>query len=54
LSGTNPCNRDRKGDAEGEGGYAILYLADLPLARSLVWNIPTLGILMNIAGLLMK
>jgi len=30
--------------------YAMLYLADLPLARSLVWNIPTIGILMNVAG----
>jgi uncharacterized MAPEG superfamily protein len=31
--------------------YAILYMADLPLARSLVWNIPTAGILMNVAAL---
>jgi uncharacterized MAPEG superfamily protein len=31
--------------------YAILYAADLSLARSLVWNIPTIGILMNIAAL---
>ena len=31
--------------------YAILYVADLPLARSLVWNIPTIGILMNVAAL---
>ena len=31
--------------------YAILYAADLPLARSLVWNIPTVGILMNVAAL---
>ena len=30
--------------------YAILYVADLPLARSLVWNIPTTGILMIVAG----
>jgi uncharacterized MAPEG superfamily protein len=29
--------------------YAILYTADLPLARSLVWNIPTIGILMKMA-----
>jgi uncharacterized MAPEG superfamily protein len=34
--------------------YAILYAADLPLARSLVWNIPTIGILMNIAALFLK
>ena len=34
--------------------YAILYMADLPLARSLVWNIPTIGILMIIAGLFLK
>jgi len=34
--------------------YAILYMADVPLARSLVWNIPTIGILMNVAGLLLK
>jgi uncharacterized MAPEG superfamily protein len=34
--------------------YAILYMTDLPLARSLVWNIPTIGILMNVAGLFLK
>jgi uncharacterized MAPEG superfamily protein len=34
--------------------YAILYAADLPLARSLVWNIPTMGILMNIVALFLK
>jgi len=34
--------------------YTILYAADLPLARSLVWNIPTLGILMNIAAPFLK
>ena len=34
--------------------YAILYMADLSFARSLVWNIPTIGILMNVAGLLLK
>jgi len=38
----------------GRIAYVILYLADLPLARSLVWNIPTIGILMNVAGLLVK
>jgi uncharacterized MAPEG superfamily protein len=27
--------------------YAILYTADLPLARSLVWNMPTIGILIE-------
>jgi uncharacterized MAPEG superfamily protein len=38
----------------GRIAYAILYLTDLPLARSLMWNIPTIGILMVIAGLSMK
>jgi uncharacterized MAPEG superfamily protein len=38
----------------GRIAYAILYTADLPLARSLVWNIPTIGILMNVAGLFLK
>ena len=30
--------------------YAILYAVDLPLARSLVWNIPTIGVLMVVAA----
>jgi uncharacterized MAPEG superfamily protein len=34
--------------------YAILYAADLPLARSLVWNVPTVGILMIVVGLFLK
>src|SRR5262245_41925423 len=34
--------------------YAILYMADWPLARSLVWNIPTIGILMNVAAPFLK
>src|SRR5215475_14543030 len=34
--------------------YAVLYAADLSLARSLVWNIPTIGILMNVAGPFLK
>jgi uncharacterized MAPEG superfamily protein len=34
--------------------YAIRYVADLPLARSLVWNIPTISILMSVAGLFLK
>jgi uncharacterized MAPEG superfamily protein len=34
--------------------YAILHSADLPLARSLVRNIPTIGILMNVVGLFAK
>jgi uncharacterized MAPEG superfamily protein len=38
----------------GRIAYAILYAADLPLARSLVWNVPTTGILMNVAGLFLK
>ena len=29
-------------------------MADLLLARSLVWNIPTIGILMNVAELFLK
>jgi uncharacterized MAPEG superfamily protein len=29
-------------------------MVDLPLARSLVWNIPTIGILMNVAGVFLK
>lgn len=32
--------------------YVVLYAVNLPLARSLVWNIPAIGILMNIAALL--
>jgi uncharacterized MAPEG superfamily protein len=38
----------------GRIAHAILYMADLPLARSIVWNIPTIGILMTIAGLFLK
>jgi uncharacterized MAPEG superfamily protein len=38
----------------GRIAYAILYVADFPLARSLVWNIPTTGILMTLAGLFLK
>jgi uncharacterized MAPEG superfamily protein len=34
--------------------YALLCAADLPLARSLVWNIPTIGILMNVAAAFLK
>jgi uncharacterized MAPEG superfamily protein len=34
--------------------YAVLYAANLPLARSLVWNVPTIGILMNVAGVVLK
>jgi uncharacterized MAPEG superfamily protein len=34
--------------------YGVLYTADLPSARSLVWNIPTIGILMNVVGLFAK
>jgi uncharacterized MAPEG superfamily protein len=34
--------------------YAIVHSADLPVARSLVWNIPTIGILMNVVGLFAK
>ena len=38
----------------GRIAYAILYTADLPLARSLVWNIPTIGILISVAALFLK
>ena len=38
----------------GRIGYGILYWINLPLARSLVWNVPTLGILMIAVGLLTK
>jgi uncharacterized MAPEG superfamily protein len=38
----------------GRVAYAILYAADLPLTRSLVWNIPTIGILMNVVALFLK
>ena len=34
--------------------YAILYVFDLPLARSLIWNIPTIGILMNVAAAFLR
>jgi len=30
--------------------YALVYAADFPLARSLLWNIPTLGIVMIVAA----
>jgi uncharacterized MAPEG superfamily protein len=38
----------------GRIAHAILYVADWPLARSLVWNIPTIGILMNVAAPFLK
>jgi uncharacterized MAPEG superfamily protein len=38
----------------GRIGYAMLYWANLSLARSLVWNVPTLGILMIVVGLMAK
>ena len=34
--------------------YAILYAADFPLARSLAWNVPTIGILVVVAGLFLR
>ena len=34
--------------------YVALYAANFPLARSLVWNIPTAGILMNVVALFLK
>lgn len=38
----------------GRVAYAMLYAAGLPLARSLVWNIPTIGTLMIVAALFLK
>jgi len=38
----------------GRIAYAVLYMAELPLARSLVWNIPTAGIGMNVAALFLR
>ena len=38
----------------GRIAYAILYLAGVPLVRSLVWNIPTIGILMIVTALFLK
>jgi uncharacterized MAPEG superfamily protein len=38
----------------GRVAYAVLYAADLPLARSLVWNIPTMGIVMNVGALFLR
>jgi uncharacterized MAPEG superfamily protein len=38
----------------GRIAYAALYAVNLPLARSLVWNIPTIGILMIVAALFLK
>ncbi len=37
----------------GRVAYAILYAADFPLARSLVWNVPTIGIVMLIVALVL-
>ena len=34
--------------------YAFLYAADFPLARSIIWNIPTIGIVMIVAALWLK
>ena len=34
--------------------YAFLYAADFPMARSIVWNIPTIGIVMIVAALWLK
>lgn len=38
----------------GRIAYASLYAMNLPLARSLVWNIPTIGILMEVVALLLR
>ncbi len=38
----------------GRIGYLALYAADFSLARSLFWNIPTLGIILIIAALFFK
>jgi uncharacterized MAPEG superfamily protein len=34
--------------------YALLYALNLPLTRSLAWNIPTIGILMEVIALFLK
>jgi uncharacterized MAPEG superfamily protein len=34
--------------------YAALYMANFPLARSIVWNVPTIGILMVMAAPFLK
>ena len=34
--------------------YAFLYAADFPMARSIIWNIPTIGIVMIVAALWLK
>ncbi|WP_245312601.1 MAPEG family protein [Bradyrhizobium macuxiense] len=34
--------------------YAILYLAGVPLVRSIAWNVPTVGILMIVAAPFLK
>lgn len=51
-----PCLSGKPPDVHAPGRvvHAILHMADLPLARSLVWNVPTIGILMNVAGLFLK
>ncbi|WP_298270042.1 MAPEG family protein [uncultured Bradyrhizobium sp.] len=38
----------------GRIAYTILYAADLSLARSMIWNVPTIGILMIVVGSLLK
>jgi len=38
----------------GRIAYAILYLAGVPLVRSLVWNIPAIGIFMIVTALFLK
>jgi len=38
----------------GRIGYAMLYWTNLPFSRSLVWNVPTLGILMIVVGVMAK
>lgn len=34
--------------------YAILYAADLPLMRSIAWNVPTIGIVMTLVAPFLK
>ncbi len=38
----------------GRIAYTILYAADLSLARSMMWNVPTIGILMIVVGSFLK
>ena len=38
----------------GRVAYVLLYAAGVPLLRSLVWNVATIGIVLVVAALLLK